>query len=468
MIRVQPVATDEAPPRSPDEIASVIGRHGTVVPPISFAEGQEFLAWARRRERHALTKIEIAVAKGPASRAARRAVQCYRKQLATRFVALWEATPRDRRGGAHHSTHERQWIWLARFESVLHRVRDLLQMQVRPKARLTAKAKSLGGYRPIFSFGWTDQARFRLLASSLFPFAGFHASQYQLRWHPEGRGRQAACEALLDRLNRLSGVPSHEDQPDTYPGPVAGDYVFLQIDVRNYFGSIKGAWLQSHPFLDGDLKRHVFTDNLMVKVSKEVRGRLGGAYDSVIRSGLPQGSALSALVAEWVMADILKGLACVPDGVFLFTYCDNIGVLAPKEQAPACVELIRRTFGSSEAGSFDLTESKPVPATGGFRFLGLEFLVKDGTARAEAPVETVDQASILLLSEISRAVAPQDFRTLKMIVCGKAADWRLWGGAADWRDQMLNAINEAQTVMDRLTPSQACHWGLPSNSVRPA
>ena len=93
-------------------------------------------------------------------------------------------------------------------------------------------------YRVVGSFGWVDRARQRVLSLSLTPFADLHPSQYLLRQGPGRRGRLGVCEDL----RRLAPA-------------LGADMVFLQIDVRNYYGSIDHGWLERHLGLPANVVR---------------------------------------------------------------------------------------------------------------------------------------------------------------------------------------------------------------------
>lgn len=188
-------------------------------------------------------------------------------------------------------------------------------------------------YRPIFRFEWIDQARQRLLRSSLNPFVDFHPSQCLLRRTPAGRGRSAVLEALLQELPRLG--PDHE---------------FVQLDVQNFYLSIDHGWLEKHfPLPKQIIRSHALTGGkTIVPTGKNVRARLGWAMiDDLDRRGIAPGSALSALVGKYVMADVLRGLADRPIvplrhaySYNLHTYSDYLGVFVKREHTEAIVDLL--------------------------------------------------------------------------------------------------------------------------------
>jgi RNA-directed DNA polymerase len=75
------------------------------------------------------------------------------------------------------------------------------------------------------------------------------------------------------------------------------------------------------------------------------------------RRGLPQGSAASSLVAEMVMAEILREAAGrLADVLCLHTYSDNLGGLVPlNRDEAALVECLKNVFATHRAGPFRMT-----------------------------------------------------------------------------------------------------------------
>ncbi len=391
-----------------------------------------------------LAKIRNAAA-NHGIRAARRAIANYHRRAAVRFLHLWQSTPPEHRQRASLSDAENEDRRISRLMGVFAR-RERLARWSPSEARLTTRRKPDGSHRPIFRFGWTEQARFRLFKTALEPFAGFHASQFQFAVNRRDRGSQAACKAVLEALNGLSGMAA-----PTSPTHAVEDYVFLELDVENFFGSIGEEWWGTKPVLDGRLKEVLYTDYLKVKASRRVLDRLSGASLYLSRwGGLPQGSALSALIAEWAMADVLKGVPDLPDDVRMFVYCDNIGVLAPKERIGAIEELIRSAFRASGAGVFNLKNKNgqgAVPVSRPFRFLGMEFVRTSDRFMARPPGDAVDKATILKRGDILMAMDEVALEKARRGVLGTAAGWGLWPDVAAWQDDLLADIQTQRCVL---------------------
>lgn len=430
--------------RTAEVLVAAMGRGELEPSSISLAEQAALLEWARRKRISRQAKLRDAATSGSVRRS-RNAIRVYRANLAVRLLALWEAAPVSLLPDRRLDDQEADARRVQRLTYVLENIGILSSTRVAPEGRLMTRPKGDGQYRAIFSFEWMDRARFRLLSDALEPFVGFHASQFQLRWHAEGRGTQAACKALLDTLSGLSSTSPAEA---SNTGRVrAEDHVFFELDVTDFFGSISEAWWTTKPILDEDMSRLLYTRHLQVKSSGKVRDQLDGAYQEVIRRGLPQGSALSALVAEWVMADVLREVPTLPAGVHLFTYCDNIGVLAPSSLADATEELIRGAFSASGAGSFELRrKTGPTPVCSPFRFLGMEFVVAGDEASVRAPRASVEYATIAIRTDLLHAAASEAFDRLRRKVKGNVAAWGLWPAARGWGEGLLRQIDSMEAL----------------------
>jgi RNA-directed DNA polymerase len=340
-------------------------------------------------------------------RKAQRASRQMRRKLGVRLYALLQASRKAVEYDPENMCLEQ--LRRRRLTLAFEHLRDINCFDAPAQGTVWNKSKSSGeGVRPICSFNWTDKARQHLLDLTLQPFAGYHPSQSLLRFGNEGRGVTAACKALLEAL-----------------GGCADEHVFVQIDVKDFFGSISHEWLESNlPLAGGTIRRHVHTGEMNLKMRdtacKEIR------LSRTARQGIPQGSALSQLVAEMVMSDILRGIT-VPPGVRIVTYADNIGMVVPKGCEAAVEELFRGAFERHGAGPFQLTCSKPVPVTNSFPFLGLSFAVREGTPTVDVPEETWG----VWLCEIGDEVlvaSPKELADIERKARGKLAQWRMCSG----------------------------------------
>lgn len=448
---MQPVATlvpNPEPSRTPSQIMTAFGRGELVPASISPAEQRDILTWARKKRLNLNTGLLDAKSKGSV-RKARQAIQDYRKPLAVRLIHLWEAAPSEYRPSVHDTSAEAESKRQRRLNGVFARAAAVSNLQRPAQGRLRYKSKGGGSYRPILSFGWTDTTRFEMLAASVKPFAGFHASQFQLHLQPESRGHQAACGALLTRLNGLQ-----RPEPAAGGQGSADEPIFVELDIRNFFGSVSEDWWADKPILDGDMRSQLYTGRMSIMADRKVRGRIDGAFDDWVRRGLPQGSALSALIAEWVMADVLGGLPDLPDVVGMITYCDNIGLIGPRGQVEAIVELIREVFRTSRAGPFHLLVKQEVSLfERPFRFLGMEFAWA-GYWFIRPPTGQVEAVTILTRTDLDHAFSEACFRRIRQKVQGKAAAWKQWSGVAVWAADLLLEVRLAESRARGLRPAR--------------
>ena len=406
----------------------------------------EIVSFCRADIDKRVLKIENDVRR-EALRPARRKADALRSCLAGRLLALWNSLPWELRDDNRLPADEqaerraRRWTALVAHLSEVARLNIPATVEVRAKPKGPAGENPQRQYRPIMKFGWIDQARQRLIATGIAPFVDFHPSQHLLRQGHLGRGRSAVYKTLLARLPEI--------------GP---DHVFVQLDVKRFYQNISHTWLEDNLPLPRDVIRaQMHTGGMtFLPIRNRVKARLdrsGGAFEDLIRRGLPTGSALASLVGEYAMAEALRELAdhpiapllCVhsPD---LLTYSDNIGMVVERAKAAAVVDLYRRAFASSAAGPFLITASPPRPALGPFKFLGCWFRVRDGNAEAYVP-ETVAAQRIGAITQDVLTASLDELRKMKHRINGVAAEWNYWRGVGLWRARALAIVDAAERLL---------------------
>lgn len=426
---LQPVAPTAGPHRSLRELLADIRTGATRTRPLSFAEEKSLRTWAGRQEEAGLRRIKEHLARG-ARRAAEREAHKLQRTLGAKLLALWRTVPSHLRPKGGMSAEDREFLRAAKLEMMMLLVNKVGSFSQPASALVFAKRKR--GHKPgspdrraLFSFGWADKARQRLLATTLHPFASFHPSQFLLQRHAGKRGRSAACEALLDALKGL-----------------ADTHVFVQLDVRDFYGSIRHEWLENNLGLPQEvIRHHVHTSRMTISWDRSALAHLSdGVRRELARRGIPQGSALSPLIAEMVMADILRGLADRLDGVPLFTYSDNLGIIVPRTEAAVVVEHLRDAFARHDAGPFELTSTSPKPATGEIKFLGRWWRNVDGKPHQFVPEGVANARALLIIEEAmvgGTAVLPRSRARTRSL----AAEWAGWDGADAWRGRVLASLD---------------------------
>lgn len=158
------------------------------------------------------------------------------------------------------------------------------------------------------------------------------------------------------------------------------------------------------------------------------------------------------------MADVLKGVPDLPDDVFMFVYCDNIGVLAPRERISAIEELIRSAFRASGAGVFNLKDKGgrgAAPVSRPFRFLGMEFIRVSNRFVVRPPSGALDKATILKRGDILMAMDEATLEKARRSVLGTAAGWGLWPEVGVWRDALLADVDAQRGVLKAMATRQS-------------
>ncbi|TAJ99106.1 hypothetical protein EPO44_10705, partial [bacterium] len=234
-----------------------------------------------------------------------------------------------------------------------------------------SKRKRDGSRRRYYVFNAFGVARQKLLLNALLPFARSHPSQFL-----SNGGRSAACKALL----------AFASDPEFQNG------FFVKADIHAYFDAI------SHEYLEEVLPapRAIIRTILLLHGWRFTGGAMG-------QRGIPQGSSVSSLVGEIVMADVLASAADqLP--ARLITYADDIGGLVPvEEDAVSLSEILKHAFRTHGAGPFSV---EPIvrSLTHTSRFLGYEFRRNaDGTFEVNAPPGKSDAKHIELTNEFAEA-----------------------------------------------------------------
>jgi RNA-directed DNA polymerase len=362
------------PCRAPQALLRAIAG-GSVEPhTITQAEFFGLRAHCRRQAQRWQDQIKEEVTAGR-SRIARKEQHQFLRALPVRVLAAisaWEkAGGRPAEGAA---SFDRIW----RIAEALHRLDKPSTAHLTKKMKLRANA-----HRPICAFrDIEDRARQHLAVMAVTPFASIHPAQFAWR-----RGRSAACESL------------HNAMRDA--GREGG---FAQIDIKNFYGSISHAWLEENlPLSEGMIRSVIHTGGM--RIIPFGRGQARPTCEDiqeVARRGIPQGSAASPLIAEIVVADVLRGLADRLPPHILINYSDNVAIVLRGNAAdwPAFMELLRDAFATHPAGPFHLTMSQVKPLTHSSRFLGYSWVWRDNNPVAYVEPEHLEDRILQLRSDI--------------------------------------------------------------------
>lgn len=336
--------------------------------------------------------------------AASKAVRVKRTEMATHFAEVWRVAHRIGYG------HQPDTVWVRRTRNARDRIREICE------------------------FYLLDKAQQHLLGFAITPFFGIHPSQFSA-----GRGRSAAVEELL-----LSLTNATEDS------------VCIITDIRRFFDNVDHQWLEENLPLPVSLIRStVHNGGLHLRASGRGQARLSDVdIERMGQRGIPQGSALSAIVAEWVIGELLRSCADPEHGAVFISYSDNMATITVAEVADRLINALRVGFRSHPAGPFDITVSK-YPVGKIFRFLGYDVLKTNaGGVRAFVDSDIADERISKFRTLISECSSDQIIPLLKKIA-GYCAAFPAWDGAADLKSRAQAYAVEEQAERNALAISSA-------------
>jgi hypothetical protein len=306
------------------------------------------------------------------------------------------------------------------FENVWDIAQRLRDPQPLIRARGIPKPKNSGGQRQVYEFDVFGVAAQKLAVMAIQPFVRLHPQQYALYG-----GRSVACEELLKALN---------ESPK--------EMKFIHIDIGNFYDSVSQQWIQENLPLPPRIIQHV----ILLDVT---RRRLGSARASdegnvrgqreTLQRGIPQGSAASPVVAEYVTADVLSGLMYRLQGLKLFSYSDNLGILCPSHtKEAALIELLRGAFNTHPAGPFIIRTISSGLVSSPFSFLGYQWeKPANGAARAYVPDNIRFLRTCKYEAAIVKCSDDDQIRDVETRVKGYCSAFPLWAGAGGMREELL-------------------------------
>lgn len=416
--------------RTPRQIISLLREPGALDPSsLTVAEENALRSHCKNVVRSQRSKITKLVQRG-SLRNAKRAARAHCEQVASRLFVLFLAVKKEIKCPSTLPSEERERRRRQRLVAVFSALPSVASFSSPAQAYLHGKRKRDGSYRPITVFHWTDYARQTLLSIYLSPFADFHPTQFLLAKGPDRRGPAAVRKHLKQAL---------EEQ--------GGSYTFLQFDVQNFYGAISHSWLEANiPLSAETIRNHLHLGGMVIRTRETgaVREKLDAIIKEGQRRGIPQGSALSSLVAEIVMADVLRG-AAVPDCSPMFVWSDNVGVLVPKGKEAVIEELLVAAFAGHPAGPFKLIRSQSrfePDFSGEFKFLGCWYRKRGARAELFVPQAVVDGWRNSILEDLLTADRLA-LRKMARRVRSKCSSWSYWAGSKPLEADMMNIIKSA-------------------------
>jgi hypothetical protein len=378
-------------------------------------------------------RIKIRRLRDRSERIARREQRSLFRNTAVRLFAAYVALRKKSRRSTSCSKRSAP----PSFERVWRLANQLARLNVPATAIRLHRPKARGGFRTVYDFDEFGAAKQEIVLYALQPFAGIRPLGFDL-----ARGQLAACEELLKAMNSAP----------------AGTR-FIQFDVRDCYGSISVEWLRSklplsRAIIDGVVLQQGYRiiDRSRVPVRPSASSRTeavtgeanADGQRGVLERGILQGSAVSPVIADMTMIDVLRSAASVLQRLKVFSHSDNIGVLVPPHIDTAVLEKsLSDAFQAHPAGPFALTSSGPRVLSQPFRFLGYDFVKPPHRhARAVIPPGIAELREAAYYNDIADAGDLTELAKVRSSFTGYCGAFQLDDNARFMRerlDRMLDA-----------------------------
>ena len=211
-----------------------------------------------------------------------------------------------------------------------------------------AEPKASGeGWRPICWFGVKRSALQTLVADVLATKHGNEPFDYLVK----GKGAEAASDEIVDFIER-------------------GYRFFVLADIKNFFRSVQKAYVEEAM----GLPKAVMRNSVLISPEAPLYLRKGvllystiKAFDGAVRSGLPQGSRASQIIASLLLGPALTEISPAKR---LVGHGDDIAIAVRNEkEAGALTNALDGVLQSHPAGPFRLKRCEVAHAGDGFNFL---------------------------------------------------------------------------------------------------
>lgn len=308
------------------------------------------------------------------------------------------------------------------------------KVTVRPKAKKNNPHES----RLIMEFGIENRSLQYLLLPCIAARADLDPNQYFING-----GRDAAMQHVHDAL--LAGF----------------DHV-VEMDIKNCYPSFNGEKLSGLlPIPKGMYERvilsrdlNLYPENLFGEGNQFCNVPYEDSYvlEEIIaeaRQGIAQGSAVSGLVAEVLLAPVIGQL---PKLGIALTYADNILIMArTAEDAVSMSKALRMLLHEHPAGPLKLNEQNLWKPGYGGQFLGYRLTLHKNTVHFAPSHKNYSKFMHRFTTELKRTRRPgisdsvkqHRIDALRKYVMGWSCGFSLWSGVEQHRKKHLSQINEA-------------------------
>ncbi len=310
------------------------------------------------------------------------------------------------------------------------------------EVRLILIPKGPGKFRPTLDFGIENRALQYLVLSVLYAIAELHPRQFATRGGVPG--------AITEVVKAIK----------------AGDLHAREIDIKDFYPSLDGNKLvELIPIPRKVIARVLTSEHLTIVPSTShhysttfssngaADTHQGGGfpleqYLADARRGIPQGSSVSPIVAEMLLAPVLYQ---VPDAGEVVAYADNILVITKNESdAASMTESLGIALQAHPAGQL-WPKIKSFPPGGPIEFLGHRLTAGEDGLRVQPTADNREEfesrmnrgVARLKGSSLSPAMRAEIVRELKSDLSSHVANFRLCDGMENYRQHWSAQIASA-------------------------
>jgi len=310
------------------------------------------------------------------------------------------------------------------------------------EVRLILIPKGPGKFRPTLDFGIENRALQYLVLSVLYAIAELHPRQFATRGGVPG--------AITEVVKAIK----------------AGDLHAREIDIKDFYPSLDGNKLVDLiPIPRKVIARVLTSEHLTIVPSTShhysttfssngaADTHQGGGfpleqYLADARRGIPQGSSVSPIVAEMLLAPVLYQ---VPDAGEVVAYADNILVITKNESdAASMTESLGIALQAHPAGQL-WPKIKSFPPGGPIEFLGHRLTAGEDGLRVQPTADNREEfesrmnrgVARLKGSSLSPAMRAEIVRELKSDLSSHVANFRLCDGMENYRQHWSAQIASA-------------------------
>ncbi|TIQ44616.1 reverse transcriptase domain-containing protein [Mesorhizobium sp.] len=303
------------------------------------------------------------------------------------------------------------------------------------KVILRLKPKENGDARKLMDYGIENRA----LQYLVRPLIG---AQFNL--HPHQYGTRAGRDAAIKRVATF----------------LEQGYVWaIETDIKDCYPSFYGEKLSNFLPIPKKVTENVVCSvfyNLSLGHNSTFGPADGPEEDKILigtlfadaQLGIPQGSATSALILDYVLAPVFHQL---PKHGEIVGYADNILVMGKSEDDAVSMTLALWTaLEANPAGHFRPKEPKASEPGDPTDFLGYRLTLIDGSVRIEPTPKNLEKFYAMLSHELSKIVNTSSailrarrVKKLRRRVYSWTAAFKLWDGAQEHAKVSLAKIAKA-------------------------